>query len=243
MSNVILQTPTQKIPSKIYYPESDGKPMAETDVHRDEIIDLITTLQRRYENKPDVYITGNIMFYYEEGNMKKFTSPDVMVCFGVSKEKRRVYKLWEERVPDVVIEISSRKTWGEDLNKKWKLYEQLGVKEYYIHDPEHDYLPVPIVAYKLIDNELVQLEIESGRVFSEVLGLELVDVDGSLRFYNPQTGFFLMTNQEEHQARLQAEAKSQEEHQARLQAEAKLQERETELARLREELENFKKQD
>lgn len=228
MSSIILQTPTQKPPAEIYYPESDGKPMAETDLHRDEINELIKMLERRFENEPDVYVTGNIMFYYEEGNPKKFISPDVMICFGISKEKRRVYKLWEERVPDVVIEVSSRKTWGEDLNKKWKLYEQLGVKEYYIHDPEHDYLPQPLVAYKVIDDELTQIEIEDGRAFSDILRLELMDIDGMLRFFDPQTQEFLMTTQEEHQARLYAEAK--------------LEEKETELARLREELESLRKQ-
>ncbi len=32
----------------IIYPESDAQPMAESDLHREEMVDLIAGLQRRY---------------------------------------------------------------------------------------------------------------------------------------------------------------------------------------------------
>lgn len=179
---------------EIYYPESDGKPMAETDVHRTQMNYLIETLKLYFDERKDVYISGNIMFYYEEGNPHKVFSPDVMVCFGISPEDRRIYKLWEEeQFPQVVFEISSRSTWGEDLNKKWFLYQKFGVKEYYIFDPEYDYLPEPLVAYRLKKGELKQVKVKNGRVFSEELGLEIVDTGSGLRLYNPQTEEFLKT--------------------------------------------------
>ncbi len=86
-----------KSKAEIYYPESDGKPMAETDVHRDQMNYLIETLKVHFQSRSDVYVSGNIMFYYEEGNPRKVFSPDVMVSFGVSGELRRTYKLWEEK--------------------------------------------------------------------------------------------------------------------------------------------------
>lgn len=52
----------------IHYPTSDGKPMAETQVHVDLIIELISTLRhffRRREKK--VLVIGNIFLYFEEG--------------------------------------------------------------------------------------------------------------------------------------------------------------------------------
>lgn len=196
MSMVINQLPTQPNTQGIYYPESDGKQMAETDVHRKQLNYYTEALEAHFQNEPDVYVTGNIMFYYVEGDPKKVTSPDVMVVRGVSKEDRHVYKLWAERVPDVVIELSSRKTWGEDLNKKFALYQTLGIKEYYIFDPEYDYLPEPLVAYKLQDDELVKIEIENNRILSESLGLELVDTGTGLRLFNPQTNEFLRTHTE-----------------------------------------------
>jgi hypothetical protein len=227
MSTVFQENPpTPKTPPEIYYAESDGQPMAETDIHRDLMNDSIKSLQFHFENKEDVYVTGNIMFYTREGDPTKVTSPDLMVVRGVKKEDRRVFKLWEEKPPVVVIEFSSRKTWKEDLQKKWKLYQDIGVSEYYIFDPEYDYLEEPLLAYKLINGELVEVEVKDRKVYSEALELELVDTGVTLRFFDPKTGGFIPTPLEEHKARLY-------EQEARQRAEE-------ELTRLRAELERLK---
>lgn len=193
--------------AEIYYPESDGKPMGETDLHIHTIIYLAQALEVFFARTPDVKILADIMFYYEEGNPRKVFAPDVAVVKGVGKHLRRTYKLWEEKqFPQVVFEISSRKTWGEDLNKKWFLYQQLGVKEYYIFDPEYDYLPEPLVAYRFKRGELKQVSIKNRRIFSPELNLEVVDTGEGLRLFNPETKEFLRTLGEEHEARLAAEA-------------------------------------
>jgi len=105
--------------NEIYYPDSDGQPMAETDFHRNLILELIKTLEIFFAESPEVYVTGNIMFYYVEHDPKQVVSPDVMVFFGVPKGERRSYKTWEENdvVPSVVIEISSLGTWSKDHRK------------------------------------------------------------------------------------------------------------------------------
>jgi hypothetical protein len=54
----------------------------------------------------------------------------VFVVRGAAKHERRIYKFWEEPAPNVVLEISSRKTRKEDLGKKKDLYAWLGVREY-----------------------------------------------------------------------------------------------------------------
>lgn len=179
---------------EVFYPESDGNPMAETDIHRKQMNYLIETLKIHFESRTDVYVSGNIMFYYEEDNPRKVFSPDVMVCFGVSDKDRRIYKLWEEKqFPQVVFEISSRKTWGDDLNKKWVLYQQFGVKEYYIFDPEYDYLPEPLVAYRLKRGELNKVNVKNNRIFSEEIGLEIVDTGAGLKLFNQATKEFMRT--------------------------------------------------
>lgn len=193
--------------AEIYYPERDGKPMGETDWHIQTISYLYQTLEVYFSSLSDVKILADIMFYYEEGNPRKVFSPDVAVVKGVGNHRRRIYKLWEEKqFPQVVFEISSRATWGEDLNKKWLLYQNFGVKEYYIFDPEYDYLPEPLVAYRLKRGELKQVSVKNGRIFSDELGLEIVDTGDGLRLFNPATREFLGTLSEEHQARLAAEA-------------------------------------
>ena len=69
---------------EIYYPESDGKPMGETDFHIQTITYLYQALNAFFSNEPDVKICADIMFYYEEGNPHKVFSPDVMFVRGVA---------------------------------------------------------------------------------------------------------------------------------------------------------------
>ena len=215
---------TLKLKSKpeVYYPESDGKPMGETDYHVQTITYLYQTLSAFFSSATDVKVLADIMFYYEEDNPRKVFAPDVMVVKGVGNHPRRTYKLWEEKqFPQVVFEISSRKTWGDDLNKKWFLYQQFGVKEYYIFDPEYDYLPEPLIAYRLKRGELVKVNVRNKRIFSEEIGLEIVDTGEGLRLFDPEMKQFMRTLTEENQARKQAE---------------------NEVARLREELARLKSQ-
>ncbi|HEY8461317.1 MAG TPA: Uma2 family endonuclease [Blastocatellia bacterium] len=190
-----LTSPVQDISP--LYPESDGKPMAETDVHRQLLSDLVFTLETFFQKQPDVYVSGNLLIYYVEGNPKKRIAPDVFVARGIKKRRRRIYKLWEEGVaPQVVIELTSRQTWREDLQEKWRLYEQLGVEEYFIFDPEYDYLDDPLVGYRLKDGKYKIMNARDRRLRSKVLGLELVDTGETLRLFDPGSGRFLPNMEE-----------------------------------------------
>lgn len=218
----------------IDYPETDGEPIAETDVHVQLMMDLRFALKTFFRDVPDVYVATNLLLYYVEGDPRKRVAPDVFVVRGVGNHLRRIYKLWEEgRPPDVVMELSSRQTWGDDLQRKWQLYQQLGVQEYFIFDPEYDYLMEPLIAYRLEEGQYVPIEVTAGRVRSEALGLELVDTGETLRLYDPQTGRYLPTAMEEARTRQQAEEALRTEAEARRRAEA-------EAARLREELERLR---
>ena len=171
--------------------------MGETEYHIKTIIALYQALDIFFKNRPDVRIFSDIMFYYESGEPRKVLSPDVMVVRGVGRHLRRTFKLWEEKVPDVIFEISSRGTWKEDLQKKYQLYEGFGVKEYYVFDPEYDYLKdEPLIAYHLLDGSFQEMKVKRGRIFSPALGLEIVDTGETLRLSDPETKSFLPTIQE-----------------------------------------------
>ena len=102
---------TVSVEEDIFYPETDGEPVAETDVHRKQIIDLIVTLEDFFRDVPDVYVSGNLLLYFRKGDKSASVAPDVFVVKGISKGERRTYKVWEEeKTPDVVIEISSKST-------------------------------------------------------------------------------------------------------------------------------------
>jgi Uma2 family endonuclease len=196
---------------QLFYPESDGQPMAETELHCQLMINLIEALKSYFANQPDVYVWGNLFIYYDEDDPRKKVAPDVFVVRGVGKRlgerARRVYKLWEEDVaPCVVIEVLSSDTKNEDLHRKKKLYAQLGVKEYFIFDPEYSYLKPPFRAYRLSGSQYVESVITNRRVRSEELGLDLVNTGETLRLYDPVSEEFLLTPEEEAAARRQAEA-------------------------------------
>ncbi len=180
----------------IEYPESDGQPMGETDLHRKLMSYLIEMLEIYFAAQADVYVSGNLMCYYVEFDPTKSISPDVFVVRGGGRHERRVYKFWEEPVPQVVLEISSRKTRKADLQEKKDIYAWLGVQEYFVFDPEYKLQP-PLRAFRLRGEVLVEEIVSHNRVWSETLGLELVNDGKTLRLFNPQTGAFLRTPVEE----------------------------------------------
>ena len=187
----------------IHYPERDGKPMAETDVHIDVLIYLREALRDFFRSEPLVYVAGNMLLYYEEGNPSACVAPDVFVVQGVAKGERRTYKLWEEgQPPTVVFEITSRGSRLEDLGTKRALYAMLGVREYFLYDPLGEYLRPPLQGYRLLEGEYQRvLAGHQGELVSQALRLELRVQDGQLQVVNPITGEHLLTPAEAHAAR------------------------------------------
>jgi len=221
-------TPAQK---QIHYPEADGRPMAETDVHIDALIYLREALRDHFRDAPQVYVAGTMLLFYEEGNPAACVAPDVFVVQGVAKAERRIYKLWEEgQPPAVVFEITSRGTRLEDLGTKRAVYAMLGVREYFVYDPLGEYLQPPLQGYRLHEGEYQRMSPTSEEgLTSPVLGLELRVEAGRLRVVNPATGERLLTPAE-------AQAARRIETDARRAAEARAARAETELEQLRAEL-------
>lgn len=226
-----------------YLPESDGRPMAETDRHRDQMIASLHGLQEYFRNNSQVYVSGNIFVYYlDENGERQAVSPDILVVFGVEKKERRIYKIDEEgKAPDVVIELTSTSTKVEDLVTKHYIYASLGVREYFLFDPYNETGRPALRGFRLVGGEYEPMHGEAFR--SEILGLELTVENNRLRFHDSQTGELLLTPEEAEAARRATEAarraaeqKAAQELKARQEAEAKAAAAETEAARLREEL-------
>ena len=226
---------TTRVAPQIDYPEADGQPMAEADFQRDVLTYAIEALKRHVRQHDDVYVSGNLLIYYEEGNPRASVAPDVFVVFGVPGHMRRTYLLWQEgKAPDFVLEVTSRSTRRVDQGRKRDLYERLGVLEYWQYDPTADYLEPPLQGLVLSEGrygESLALERVGGawRALSPVLGLELCLDGGVLRFHDPLTDARLLSYQETEQARQASEQARQAEAHARQEAEDRL--RESEQAR------------
>ena len=221
----------------VTYPDRDGRPLAETQAHLDQIIYLVVALQQFFAAAPDVFVAGDLLLYYVEGDKRKRVAPDVFIARGVknAKQLRRTYLLWDEgATPEVIFEITSAGTIREDLETKHFLYHQLGVREYFLFDPLGEYLRPSLLGYRLIDGSYQQIDADAaGTVLSDTLGLELRLRDRGLRLFDPQTGEWLLSPDELAEARRLEARGREEEARGRVAAETRAATAEVELARLR----------
>jgi Uma2 family endonuclease len=180
------------------YPTSDGRPMAETDWHRILMVDLIQSLEEFFRADHLVYVSGNLLVYYEPGNKSKRVAPDVFVVRGVVKHDRRNFLIWREgKAPEFVIEVTSSSTRREDLGKKFALYRDvLKVKEYFLFDLFGDYLDPPMQGFRLRKGQYVPIKPVARRLPSRVVGLHLERAGNELRLWNPETSLWLRTPEE-----------------------------------------------
>ena len=187
--------------------------MAETDFQRDVMTYAIEALKIHFRQREDVYVSGDLFIYYEEGNRAAAVAPDVFVVFGVPNHLRRTYLLWQEgKTPDFVMEVTSDSTREDDQGRKRELYARLGMTEYWQYDPTGDYLEPPLQGFVLSDGQYDRaLALGwTGAVwgaYSPVLGLNLRLDEGVLRFHDPATNEYLLTPLEENRARREAEAR------------------------------------
>lgn len=189
---------------QIEYPERDGRPMGETDLHRDWMIRLIRLLQYRYRDQR-AYVSGDLLLYYVEGNPKVCVVPDVFLVKDHPPGRRRVYKLWEEgQPPHVVIEVTSLKTRKADVLKLRK-FREIGVAEVFLYDPTGDYLNPPLRGHRLVDGDYIAIEPHAnGRLTSAELHAELsLEDDGSLTLYDADSGERWLTAEEAAEAEIQ----------------------------------------
>ncbi|AFY53177.1 hypothetical protein Riv7116_0583 [Rivularia sp. PCC 7116] len=174
---------TQK-QSQVFYPSSDGEPVAETHIH---LYAILTTLEvlRQYLQGQQATVLVNQFLYYAQGFPKLRVAPDVMVIFDVEPGGRDNYKIWEEgKVPSVVFEMTSKGTQKQDIEQKKLLYEQLEVQEYWLFDPKGEWIEEKLRGYRL-QGESFQLITDSR---SEPLKLRLTIEDELIGCYREDTG-------------------------------------------------------
>ncbi|MDY7015473.1 MAG: Uma2 family endonuclease [Cyanobacteriota bacterium] len=174
--------PTQ--PNEIIYPSSDGEPLAETYDHLYAILATLEVL-KQYLKERQATVLANQNLFYAQGYPKLRVAPDVMVIYDVEPGGRDSYKLWEEKqVPQVIFEITSKKTQTEDRRNKKDLYERLEVKEYWLFDPKGEWIEEKLRGYRLRGERYEP--ISDSR--SEPLQLRLAVEDKLIGFYREDTG-------------------------------------------------------
>jgi nitrogen regulatory protein PII-like uncharacterized protein len=196
MTAVILDsTANRATQPEIFYPSSDGEPLAES---YDHLYVIMTTLAMllAYIKGQQATVLADQFLYYAQGFPRLRVAPDVMVIFNVEPGGRDNYKIWEEgQVPSVIFEMTSPGTRSSDDVEKKHLYESLGVTEYWQFDPRGEWIPEKLRGYRLQgDEEPVYVQIADN--ISQVLQLCLVVEDKIIAFYRLDNGVKLLPLEE-----------------------------------------------
>lgn len=132
--------------SAVYYPSSDGKPMAENTKQLRWIVVLYGNLAALFHDARDVFVAADLGWYPVEGFPEICNAPDVLVVFGRPKGDRGSYQQWvEDNVPvTVVFEVLSPGNTVREMFDKAAFYEEHGVEEYYVYDPDSNRLDISV---------------------------------------------------------------------------------------------------
>jgi Uma2 family endonuclease len=145
MSNPLYIDPLSYIDPENPYPDSDGRPMADNTLQFEWIVKIKENLEILFADRPDVFVAGDLLWYPVPDRQESAPlAPDVLVAFGRPKGYRGSYKQWEEGgiAPQVVFEVLSPSNSQKEMRNKRALYEDYGVEEFYIIDPDHNQLEV-----------------------------------------------------------------------------------------------------
>ena len=117
--------------------------MAESDIHRDIMVDLINRLKERFTRRQGRLRQRQSAHLLRGGRLAEVTRPGLLRRLRRSQRDRRTYRIWEEGavprcgVRDHVRTRRKRKTCGPSSRSTRSVWK---VKEYFLFDPIEDYL-------------------------------------------------------------------------------------------------------
>jgi Uma2 family endonuclease len=169
-------------PDPVLYPDSDGQPMSDNTLQFEWIVTIKEGLELRFQDRDDVFVAGDLLWYPVEGDPAIRTAPDVLVAFGRPKGRRGSYRQWVEGgvPPAVTWEILSPGNSPQEMHRKREFYERYGVSEHYEYDPDN----AELRAWTRQRGALREFAIPRGYV-SPLLGVRLEMGPEGLRLYHP----------------------------------------------------------
>jgi Uma2 family endonuclease len=173
--------------TEIIYPDCDGQPMSDNTLQFSWIVKIKENLEILFAANPNVFIAGDLLWYPVEGNNTTRRAPDTMVAFGRPKGDRGSYKQWleDQIAPQVVFEILFPGNRLAEMTVKLEFYDQYGVEEYYIYDPDR----VDFTGWLRQDVRLQGISEISGWI-SPRLGVRF-ELGDELEIYTPTGELFL----------------------------------------------------
>jgi Uma2 family endonuclease len=213
-----------------------GDEVTQSDPHAQVVTTLHDLLKRRFEPVPNVVVLFDMKIEWGIPGLPN-PSPDLAIVRGVPKrEGRSIYRVAEEgELPSLIIEVvsySDAAMYQNDHRVKVELYQRVGIPEYLIVDPPFPPKdPLALMGYRRApDGRYRRIDPDArGRIHSATTDLFFApSEDGrGMRVVDGETGEWLLTAGEEQAGRKAAEER--------------VREAEAENARLRAELERFRK--
>ena len=219
------------------YPSSDGQPMADNTQQYRWIVLIKENLELILAAEVDVFVAADLLWYPvdiralpvpESPKTPPVMAPDVMVAFGRPQGDRPSYRQWLEDniAPQVVFEIlsdSNKTAQGrQQMAEKFKFYQQYGVEEYYIYDPDEWRLQ----GWRRREQALVPIKDLSGWISPRLKIRFEWGPEQELALFRPDGQRFLNLLEVEQRAREAEQALSQERERAQEVEQALNQERE-----------------
>ncbi len=182
---------------------SDEPPL-DTHRHLEELIILLTSLNRFWSDRTDFFAAGNMTVYYSSKQRKneELRGPDFFVVLDTERRERKSWVVWEEdgKYPNVIIEVLSDSTSSVDKNKKKLLYQNVWrTRDYFWFHP----YTLEFKGFTLVGRNYVEIEPNAQSwLWSDELQLYLGVFNERLRFFTPE-GELVLTPEEEADAERQ----------------------------------------
>jgi Uma2 family endonuclease len=222
-----------------------GDKMVQSDPHIKLVISLYNRFDDRYRKQPTVGVFSDLKMLWGIPDLTE-PAPDLAIVFGLNEKlkNRSSFNVVEEGVrPSLVVEVMSAKYPGDDTVKV-RVYRRVGIQEYILINPHFEKDgDFELFGYRLVNDRYRRIKPDAqGRLLSMTTGVwfALDETKHGLVLTDALTGERLLTEEEEQEVRLAAEARAEAEAQ-RAEAEAQRAEAErrraegaeAEVARLR----------
>jgi hypothetical protein len=175
-------------------------------------------LSRHLGNPEITLVHSEIPVYWYPSEIVRI--PDLLVAFNVNPAAAiadKGYSIEEQgKPPDFVLEVASDRTARNDYTYKRVDYSNFGILEYWRFDPTGGQrYDAPLAGDRLVDGAYQPIDIPrdpDGNLWgpSAVLNLTLCWEAGKLRWWDPATGLYLLTYDEQDSRRRTAESRLRE---------------------------------
>ena len=211
---------------------------------------IVSALREHFGDRETTLVGGEYPLSPSLSNLADKRIPDLMVAFNCDLglvEAQNGYSIETQgKPPDFALEVASKTTGVVDYTLKREVYARYGVGEYWRFDSSGGrYHDVALAGDRLVGREYQPIRVEwlddeRARGYSDALGLYICWEYGELRLYDPVTGLYLSSYEDEVAARRAEAARADAEAEARRQAEDRAEAEAAARRRMEDELRRFR---